>query len=135
MLYPEKHTLGIADGNVHPRQSFDRLFGLSFGWLMTLHMRFNSVVAWVGITNNGGFLGQQSFSKRSVGLSSKVGQVLHAHTSRPSVVLNVISCFALRARYALNGKQNGLGSLASSAAKVCDNVVKLGFSRRCPFNC
>lgn len=58
MVYPEKYTLGIADGNVHPGQSLDRLFGSSFGWLMTLHMWFNSVVAWVGVTNNGGFLGE-----------------------------------------------------------------------------
>ncbi len=116
MVCSEKQTFGIADDNMHLGQSFGCLFGLSFTRLMTLNMGFNSVVAWVGITDSGGFLGEQPFVRRAVGLAAKIGQVLHAQTSRSSVLFDVVSRFALRARSALNGNQNGRGSLASSAA-------------------
>lgn len=82
MVYPVIHTFGIADGNVPLWHSFDRLFGLSFAWLVTHHMRFNSVVALDGgITDNGGFRSEQSFGKRTESFADKISQVLHAQTS------------------------------------------------------
>jgi hypothetical protein len=71
MVYSEEHAFGIADGNMHPGQGFGCFFGISFARLMTLHMGLNSVITGVSITENNGLLGEQSFSKNTIGHTAK----------------------------------------------------------------
>ena len=77
MVDSQKHSLCIADGNVHPGQRLAGLLGCGFFGKVSLNMRFDAFECRIRIGMHNGVAVQQALRKLRIGRSFMIGQVSH----------------------------------------------------------